>query len=192
MNKLIAAFMLFYLVNVILDAVMASGGGMATTHLTAGITDSATTVNVLSTSGFLSSDVITIGDEKIRYTGRTGTTFTVPAGGRGYDGTDARAHASGSKAYSTSTSTINSALGFNVASTGATVGTVDMMVAVQSFFFTTLPKLITWDFMHFRINEWLQMLRYVFIAISVGFIIYMIFQLINSLGGVMQSIFVRP
>lgn len=185
--------MLFFLVNVILGAIMiGGGGGVVTTHLTADLTAAGAVVNVSNTQGFLKSDYLTIGEEKIRYANTTANTFTVATGGRGYDGTEATTHSAGDKVYSPQTSVLNSALGFNIASTGTTVGAVDLMVATSSFFFTTMPKLITWDFAHFRFSEWGQLLRYVFLAISTGFMIYILFNLLSALGGVAQSIFVRP
>ena len=189
MNKLVVAFMLFFLVNVLLSAVMEGGGGIATTRLTANLTDVATTVNVANTSGFLRSGYVTVDSEDIRYTSITATTLTGCS--RAYNGTGAVAHNVGTRVYSPESSVINSALGFNVASTGATVGSINMMVAVSSFFFTTMPMLITWDFAHFRYSEWGQLLRYVFLAISTGFLIYMMYHLLSALGGVAQSIFVR-
>lgn len=192
MNKLITAFMLFFLINVMLSAIMEGGGGTTTTRLTADLATAGVTLNVVSTEGFLESDYVIIGQEKIRYSSTTANTFVVAAGGRGYDGTDATTHGAGAKVYSPESSVLNAALGFNIASTGATVGAIDMFVATKAFFFTTMPKLITWDFAHFRYSEWGQLLRYVFLAISTGFMVYMTWNILSALGGVAQSIFVRP
>jgi len=60
------------------------------TLLSAGINDSITTIAVDSTADFPSAGTITIGSEKITYTGVTSTTFTGCA--RGAGGTTAAAH----------------------------------------------------------------------------------------------------
>lgn len=62
----------------------------ASNQLNGAITNSATTITVDSTTGFLSSAAIQIDDEIIYYTGKTGTTFTGCT--RGRDGTDAVSH----------------------------------------------------------------------------------------------------
>jgi len=189
MNKLIVAFMLFFLVNIVLDGIMEGGGGIATTQLTTAITPASAVLNVRSTSGFMRSDYVQIGDEKIRHSSTTATTFVVTT--RGYDNTEATSHPLGAKVYSSGSSVVNSALGFNVASTGASIGAVDIPLIVWSFFTTTLPKVITWDFAHFRVSEWLQMLRYIFLAITVGFVVYMAYNIAAALGGIMQRMFAR-
>ncbi len=183
--------MLFYLVNVIFGAVMEGGGGIAATQLTQDLTAGGVTMNVRNTTGFLKAGYVRMGDELVRYSNKATTTFTVATGGRGWDGTEAGVHYAGKKVYSPGASVINSALGFNVMSTGATTATINIPIFVWSFFFNTVPKLITWDFPHFKTIPELALLRYVFLAISVGLVIYMVRDWVAAFGGVLMRAFVR-
>lgn len=65
----------------------------ANTTLNGAISDSATTITVVSTTLFPSTGLVSIENEVISYTGKTGTTFTGCT--RGFDGTTAVAHADG-------------------------------------------------------------------------------------------------
>lgn len=60
------------------------------TYITAEVTSSATTINVVSTTGFASSGVLYLGREAITYSGITGTSFT--GCGRGAFGSQAQRH----------------------------------------------------------------------------------------------------
>lgn len=190
--KAVMAFSVIFFINVILSGIMEGSGGIATTRLTANLTDVGTTVTVASTEGFMASDYVEIGDEKVRYTNRTATTFVVPVtNGRGYDGTEAVAHAAGALVYSPQTSAINGILGFNIASTGTSVGSINLFTAGWRFATVTVPKLVTWDFAHLKVSPWMQYLRYLFIVISTGFVIWVIITFASAFGGVLQRIFVR-
>jgi len=191
MNILITAFMLFYLMNVMVGAIMEGGGGIAATRLTADITPASNTLSVVSTEGFLRSNYVIIGSEKIRYASTTDTTMVVATGGRGWDGTDAAAHSTGAYVYSPEASVFNYALGFNVASTGSDAGEISVPLVLKNFLFVTLPKLVTWDFPQYKVNAWLLIIRYVLIAISTGFLIYIVYHIIMFLGGVASRIFTR-
>lgn len=61
------------------------------TALGSALTSSATSMTVDSTTGFTSTGELSVGSEKITYTGLTATTFTGLT--RGYNGTTAAAHA---------------------------------------------------------------------------------------------------
>lgn len=67
------------------------------TTLDGSITDSDTTITVVSTTDYVSAGFIWIGDELIEYSGVTATTFTGCT--RGSGGTTAAAHASGVSVY---------------------------------------------------------------------------------------------
>lgn len=69
----------------------------ASTSLTSGINSSVTTIPVISTAAFGSDGLVWIENECIKYTGKTGTTFTGCT--RAYDGTSAAAHSSGKMVY---------------------------------------------------------------------------------------------
>ncbi len=190
--KLYAAFLVLYTVSVIIDGFMEAGSGVAATYLTANISAVATTLSVQTTEGFLASDYVVIGDERIRYTSRADQAFTVPAAkGRGYDGTTAVVHEAGAMVYTESTSVLNSILGYNVASTGATVGSVNLFTALWNFAFYSLPRILTWNFGFLQISPWLTYLRYLLIAITAAFTLWVIQGFAAAFGGIMRSIFVR-
>lgn len=67
----------------------------AQTTLSGNLTDSATSIVVVSTSTFSQTGLIAIGNELITYTGKTSTTFTGCV--RGYDGTTPAAHLNGAR-----------------------------------------------------------------------------------------------
>lgn len=80
-------------------------GNAPATGLAAGINSTATSFTVLSGAGYptgavglfvICLDPGTASEEKVLCSARSGTTFTVQAGGRGYDGTTAASHGSGS------------------------------------------------------------------------------------------------
>ena len=131
---------------------------------------------------------MTIGNEKIRYTGKTATTFTGAT--RGWDGTEASTHSTGEKVYSDEAQVINSALGFNIASTGSTVGALSIPTIIGNLFFHTAPKLIIWDF-NFLKDGQMTYVRYLLLMISTGFVVTFALTVASALGGVMQSIFIR-
>lgn len=180
---------MWFLIGSILSGVMEGGGGIAVTRLTADHTDVIPTLTVASTEGFLKSSYVVVENEKIKYTGVTGITFTGCT--RGYDNTTASAHDKGARVYSSEASVINYALGFDIASTGTTVGAMSIPVILWNFFTVTLPRMIMWDYSWLKVNGWLQMLRYVFLVISIGFLVYIAYQIAMALGGILQSIFTR-
>ena len=180
---------MWFLIGSILSGVMEGGGGINATRLTIDHTDVVTTLTVANTEGFLQSSHVVIQSEKIRYTGKTDTTFTGCT--RGWDNTIANAYDSRTNVYSSEASVINYALGFDVASTGATVGVMYIPTVLYNFFFTTLPRMILWDYSWLKVNSWLQLLRYVFMVISIGFLVYLAYQIAMALGGILQSIFTR-
>lgn len=175
-----------------MSGIMEGGGGMRSTQLTVAIDDNDTTLTVTSTEGFLESDWIVIGDEKIRYTSKDDESFSVPAvDGRGYDETDAVSHGAGSMVQTGEMNVINASLGFNVATAGTTAGTMEIIMLVTRFFTVTLPHLITWDFGWLKEGNMLW-LRIILLAISSGFLITMALTIVSALGGVAQAIFRRP
>lgn len=161
---------------------------MTTTSLTADHTSVEDTLNVSNTEGFLKSSWVQMGNEKVKYTNKTATTFTGLT--RGYDNTEAVSHDSGDRVYSPDSEVLNSALGFNVASTGSTVGAISIPVAATSFVFVTMPRIILWNYSWLQ-EGYLVYLRIVMSFISVGFVIYMSYMIASALGGIMRGIFTR-
>jgi len=94
----------------------------------------------------------------------------------------------GEKVYSQGASVLNSALGFNVAATGASVGVISIPITLVKFVTTTLPRFVTWDYSWLKTSEATNMLRLALSFFSIGFTVYMAYMIASMLGGVMQSI----
>lgn len=182
MNKLLVSFTVAFLLCVLVSSIIEGAGGLNVTQLTADINETAVVVPVTSTRGFLAADYIWIGDEKIAYTGTTALTFTGCT--RGYDGTEAVAHVSGSKAFSGEAEVINTALGYNVSIVSANTGAFSILTVVWKFFTISLPRLVTWDFSFFTGN--MVYIRYLFLAISTAFIITFALFVINTAMGILR------
>lgn len=188
-SKLVMTFLIIFFIGTLFSAIMNGGGGIDSARVTSDLTATATTINVNSTSGFLDSDILIIGEEKILYTNRTATTFTVPTGGRGYDGTSATTHGAGSFAYTQATDVFNQMMGFNIAATGTTVGSVNIAVAAKRFLFTSVPNLVKMDFSF--LTGPLFIFRVGLVLLGAAFAVYIAIIVAQALGGVLQSIFVR-
>ena len=110
----------------------------ATTRLTTDISATDTTITVSSTVNFRDTGIIVIGDERIAYHTKTGTTFTGTFWRplvRGASGTDAAAHSSGAATRAVETAMLNDTLNYNLALLSDASGIM---------FFVTLP-LVFWD-----------------------------------------------
>jgi hypothetical protein len=186
--KLVAGFMLLFFLGTLLSSVMEGGGGFVATTLTADITAASGTLNVTSTEGFFRNDYVHIGNEKVMYTNTTAMSFTGCT--RGYDGTTAAAHSRGDRVYSPDMTVLNSALGFNVATTGGSVGEIGVLTMFKNFFFITLPKLITWDYSWCK-TGWTIYIRLIMAFVSVGFSIYMVYIGASAFGHILSGIFGR-
>lgn len=188
MRGIITGFMLLFMVGSILSSIVDGAGGMVVTRLTAPISANSTQAAVSNTEGLLESSWVQIGNERVKYSGTTPTSLDNLS--RGYDSTSASAHVMGDKVYSPDAGAVNAALGFNMATTGTSVGDIGVMTVIMSFFTTTLPRIATWDYSFLREGN-LQYLRKILAAFTTGFIIYMAYQIAAALGGILQSIFVR-
>jgi len=177
-----------FFICALLSGIIEGGGGVHATKLDGDHTSAIATLTVDSTRGYLVADYVIVGDETIRYTGITPTSFTGCT--RGYDDTDAKAYLDNTMVYSSDANVLNSALGFNIITTGTTMGKVDLMMFGWNFVTKSVPRLIMWDFSFLRYGEMVY-LRYLFLAISVGFVFSMVMIIISALGGVLQRIFVR-
>lgn len=171
--------MLFFFMGAVVSGIIEGGGGIYVTKLSADHTAIQTTLNVRNTSGFLKANYVQMGNEKVRYSNKTDTTFTGCT--RGYDGTEAVEHSRGDKVFSPEADVINSALGFNVLSTGASVVAIDIPIILGRFFFITVPTLIMWDYSWLK-EGWMQYVRILFQCISIGFFIYIALMIASALG----------
>lgn len=193
MNKLIVSFAVMFFICALLSGIMEGGGGVNATKLNGDHTAVVTILTVDSTEGFLNADYVVIGDERIQYTWTDDTHFGRLPGDpcvRAYDGTDAEAHSDDVMVYSGEANVLNAALGFNVATTGTTAGEFNMLTFGWNFIFTSIPRLIMWDFSFLKYGEMVY-LRYLFLTISIGFVVSMVITVASAMGGVLQRIFVR-
>lgn len=186
MNKLVAFYFGMFVIMTIFSSFMEGGGGFATTELNGAIDEDDVVLTVDSTVGFLDADFVVRGDERIAYTWKDDTHFGRVADPctRGYDGTKAVAHDDNSNVFSPDSGTINTALGFNVASTGATAGTFAVVTLTWNFLTKALPNLIMWDYAMFTGN--LIFVRYFLMAIGVGLVIHFGVALINAGMGILK------
>ena len=118
---------------------MKGGGGLVAAALDGDITATDAIITVDSTTDYLTQDYVIIGEEKILYTGLTSITFTGCT--RGYDGTEAEAHSDGALVYTADASSINNALGFNIAAVQDTMGWWGTITIPFRFLFQTLPRI---------------------------------------------------
>lgn len=148
MSKLVAFMLLIFLLGITLTGMADSGGGALATSLTANLTDSATTINVVSTENFLSQDYIFIENEQILYASKTATTFEGCT--RGANDTDAVPHNAKKNAqgvsvypmaYNSPANIINTALNANISAIAANSGWF-AIVTVPVKFFTSIPNII--------------------------------------------------
>lgn len=160
---------------------MEGGGGIATTALTADISDVDVTLPVTSTAGFLDSDFVIIGSERSLYANKDDTNFLACT--RGYGGTEAVAHSSGSNVYTADASVINNAMGFNIAATTATVGVFSVVMIPAYFFTKTLPQLVVWNY-SFLTGE-MAILGYFFFAASIGFVVTLAIAMLQVARGIL-------
>ena len=176
MNKLIVFFLVMLIGCGILVGIMAGGGGIVTTDLSANVSADAEILPVLSTDDFLSEDYVIIGEEKIFYTGTTAVSFTGCT--RGYDGTTAAAHLEGNRVYTARSSTINYALGFNIVAVQDSLGWAAVLAIPLMFFLRTLPHIfrMTTDLL----TGDLAIISWFFYAMAAGFIITLAMALVGS------------
>ncbi len=167
MAKLIMALLFAFIGLSILSGIMAGGGGITATRLNGTVNATATTLTVDSTNGYLDADYIMVGDEKVLYSGKTSVTFTGCT--RGYDGTDAEAHADNAMVYSADASVVNAAMGFSAAATADTMGVWATLAIPFKFFTKTVPHImaINWSFL----GSELAFLGYFYYIIGIALVV---------------------
>jgi len=134
-------YLLLYFGMSLCVGIIAGGGGYAATSLTDAVDEDDVTLEVVSTNGFLSTDYIEFSDgEKVLYAGTTDTSFTGCT--RGYEESTATVHAIGAMIYTTSASTVNNAMGFNVAATVDSMGKWSIVTVPWNFATKTVPRLL--------------------------------------------------
>jgi len=184
MWRIITGLIILHLMLSFIDGIVVGASDMYATKLTVTMSENVTTANVQNTEGWRVADYMWIGDEKIAYNGRTGTTFTNLT--RGYDNTENTAHPSGTRVYSRTSDAIRTSAGFNVVDIGASAGSVNMITLPIRFATTALPQLIVWNYSFLKEGN-AQYIRMVLMAFSAGFAIYLMYQIASMLAGVAQG-----
>lgn len=144
MGKLLAALIFLFIGSTMLSAIMEGGGGVLAVELSQDILAGNTTIPVSSTTDFLDSDYIYIGNEKIAYSGKTSTTFTGCS--RGVAGTTATAHSAESMVYTDGASVVNDALGFSVEATADSMGWWATLTIPFKLLFHTIPRILVMNY----------------------------------------------
>lgn len=173
--------MLIFVIFTFFNGIMEGGGGLNSTKLDGALSATATTIPVDSTQGFLTADTLIIDDEEFSYTGIGATTFTGVT--RGRNSTTAVAHQDDAQVYSPDAGVLNRVLGFNIASTGATAGTLAVVTMTFTFLTKSLPNLIMWDFAF--LQGQLVYVRIIFMAIGSGLVIMLGLQFITTARGIL-------
>jgi hypothetical protein len=188
MYVLLTGFIILNLFFGFIDSIIVGSSDFQVTKLTAAVTEIVTTIPVQDTAGYRVSDWIRVGDEKIKYNGKTTTSFT--NGLRGYDGTAPKTHQIGSRVYGRMSDALNSSVGFNLIDTGASVGTINSMALVIRFAETTIPSMVQWNFYWMKEGFW-QYARLLCVGISGSLIFIIALQILGALGGLLSTAFKR-
>jgi hypothetical protein len=138
--------------SVFLGGVIQGNTGLASTTLTAKISETATTASVHDASGFGTFGQLVIGNETICYTGKTATTLTGLT--RGEDcrsHSKVASHSSGARVYDEGAGLINTLVGFDIASafsdgglTGLVKGTFSSIKQLPAFV-SAVARMLMWD-----------------------------------------------
>lgn len=178
MAKAIAFMLLLYFGMALSVGILAGGGGYAVTSLTADIDADDVTLPVVSTSGFLdSADYVEFSSgEKVLYTSITPNSFTGCT--RGYEDTTPEVYPEGTAVYTTSTATINYAMGFNIAATADSMGWWSIVTVPTKFLFVTMPRLIMMPYQLFRGD--LVIIAVILVLIQMAIVITMAMSFIGA------------
>jgi hypothetical protein len=188
MYILLTGFMILNLLFGFIDWVVVGDTNLNATVLVQPVSANTTTLQVASTAGFYVADYVVLGDEEIKYNGIDNTNFLFCS--RGYHGTTAILHNSGTKVYGRISAALNASVGFNIINTGASVGNINVATEALGFVQRTLPSMVSWNFYWMKNGFW-QYLRMICFAVSTGLIFVVVIQLLSALGGVLQRAFVR-
>ena len=124
----------------ILVGIIAGGGGVVATDLTATINATVTVLPVSSTTDFLDEDSVMVGSEEIYYTDINDTSFIDCT--RGYDDTTGKPHIIGAKVYTQRAAGLNYALGFSIVAVQDSMGWLAIIAIPFLFFVNTIPQIL--------------------------------------------------
>jgi len=172
---LITALIVFIGVS-FLAAIMQGGGGVVYTQLTQDVSASATVIPVITTELFNNdADIIRIGNEKIMYSSKNATAFTVYE--RGFDDTAPEAFEAGRHVYSTEAGVLNDAFGFNLGVTIETSGTWGLIMLPINFFTHTLPHLAVLNANLFKEGGELSIIAIFWYAFGIALLVVLAIQI---------------
>ena len=181
MGRWMTFFAFVSITGFILTAFLA-GGGFAATDLNVLIPEAGFTgtISVLDVTGFLDADIahpayIQVDDEVFYYTddpdpilNRFTSVVRAQADPQTTVQTIAAAHPVGSRVATLDVKAMDSFIGYNISSTGATFGAFDALNLVGRFF-VNIPRYIMWDYPWFEGMG--QLIRFCLFAFSMGFVL---------------------
>lgn len=169
LTRLLFAFLLVFVGTTFLGAIMAGGGGIISTSLSADIGANATFIPAASTATFANKDVLMIAEEKILYDEKNDSGFFVYA--RAYDDTIAINHTSGRIIYTEAGGILNAALGYSVGVELETSGSLGIIQLPIRFFDTTLPHLVVLNVNFLQDNPTLAIIGAFWLCAGIGLLI---------------------
>lgn len=145
-------FVVFHIFSFLLEG----ESGLATTSLSASVTETDRYIPIASVEGFLSSDTrVFIQDEELEYftiaTTATSTCTAPPCldtqtAGRGFNNTDAASHASGTRVMNITSGLLNQAIAFRVGNTDTVVGKLTFPFMAGFALVKFFGRAMIWDY----------------------------------------------
>lgn len=187
--KIIIAFMLAFVLLTTVSYLVEGSGGFSTTRLNQPLGETGTVAYVDSTSGFPTAGYVKIGAEEIYYNGITATAFLNLD--REENETDASYYVIRSKVYSDGASNLNDAMGMEFVEQATDSGWLGMFLIPKVFLVDVVPDLVMWDFSILKSSAPMQMFRTVLFCFSVGFIMYIVYLSVVTIGSIGGSLLSR-
>lgn len=185
MGKYITAFVVIYVLFQFIGWAQESGTpGFAGTVLAVAVDDEDTIFTVDDTAGFPDEGVLFLSSEVVTYDGTTDGPDTFTNVERGQQGSTAASHAVDTNIYVAELGVLNTALGFDIASTQAASGSFSAVNITTGFWTNVLGRLIMWDYPFF--TGQLIYLRYLFSAVTIGFVVVLGLAFINTVFGLFR------
>lgn len=152
MFKLLGALFVLNIIFLLTDGIMDNGGGVQATQLNGAITETSTTITVDDTTYFTSGNkTITIGGEQIYYTSKDATHFYTALGYRGYNDTEAAAHADGTMVYTAGAAMVDSLMDYSITTTETGAGASgeasgSVVTSKPDLWTEVLPQMFFWKY----------------------------------------------
>lgn len=183
-HRLLMTFLWVFVGTSLIGAIIHGGGGIVSTTLSEDVSNSTTFWPATSTAVFADADIITCGDEKALYSSKNATGFIITT--RGYDDTEAVSHSAGRRIYTSESSVLNEALGFNLAVEAETGGTWGVIMLPINFFTHTLPHMIDLN-ASFLQTPALSIIGIVWMVAGIGLLVILAIQIAPIAVGLISS-----